>query len=74
MQFRVLSKVCRMLRGELMERRRTESCTCFQVESPYLYNIYEALTTLSGYSGVGSFFKGYEKLNWMKMPVYKAVL
>ena len=29
---------------------------------PYLYNIYEALTTLSGYSGGGSFLKGYEKL------------
>lgn len=42
MQFRVLSKVCRMLRGELMERRRTESCTCFQVESP-TYIIYMKL-------------------------------
>ena len=31
-------------------------------ELPYLYNVYEALTTLSEYSGIGSFFKGYEKL------------
>ena len=31
-------------------------------ELPYLYNVYEALTTLSEYSGIGSFFKRYEKL------------
>ena len=31
-------------------------------ELPYLYNVYEALTTLSEYSGIGSFFKGYEKI------------
>ena len=42
MQFRDLSKVCRMLREELMEQRRMESCTCFQVESP-TYIIYMKL-------------------------------
>lgn len=29
---------------------------------PYLYNIYEGLTTLPEYSGMGAFFKRYEKL------------
>lgn len=31
-------------------------------ELPYLYNVYEALTTLPEYSGIGAFFKGYQKL------------
>ena len=31
-------------------------------ELPYLYNVYEALTTLPEFSGIGSVFKSYEKL------------
>lgn len=31
-------------------------------EVPYAYNIYEGVTSLPEFSGIGAFFKGYEKL------------
>ena len=43
-------------------------------ELPYLYNVYEALTTLSEYSGIGSFSKVMKNWNWMKIPVFRAAL
>ena len=32
--------------------------------APYLYNIYEGLTSVPQYAGIGSFFKEYEKWEW----------